>query len=516
MIERFYLKNFLSFKEADLEFQSGLVVFSGPSGSGKSILMDAILSSFGLASCDASLCESSAGWQIDENFGIENDEINVFKQLKKEKTRYFINNQSVSKKVIAKIASSHLRHLSLKDYSDFENGSLLEIIDNRIAKYDATLPALKRQLTESFQALQNSSKELAAIEDEQRRIVELKEFAAFEIEKIAGVDPKEGEYEELMQIKKELSKKEKVLQNIEKANAIFELEHTVSEALELLDEESAFFDDAMNELRSKLESASERFTALEEIDVEEVLDRLEALSELKRKYGSIEEALAYMQKKKEELAKYENIEFEKEALQKRVMELQKSVEKLSETLSKKREKELKSFQEELGSYAKELYLQKVSITMEKGGVTQNGHDVINIKLNQTPLTKVSTGEFNRLRLAVLVLKSEFLDKESGVLILDEIDANLSGEESMSVAKVLRKLAKKYQILVISHQPQLTSQGEQHFLVFKDEKGVSHVEELSMDRRIEEIARIVSGAEITQEALGFAKQLMKLKTTNENA
>ena len=84
MIERFYLKDFLSFKEVELEFDKGLVVFSGPSGSGKSILLESILSSFGLGNCDASLCESSVTWKIDED-GIENDEINVFKQLKKEK-----------------------------------------------------------------------------------------------------------------------------------------------------------------------------------------------------------------------------------------------------------------------------------------------------------------------------------------------------------------------------------------------------------------------------------------------
>ena len=510
MIERFYLKNFLSFKEVELELESGLVVFSGPSGSGKSILMDAILSSFGLTSCDAALCESSVGWEIAEEHGIESDEVNVFKQLKKEKTRYFINNQSVSKKTISKIASAHLRHLSLKDYSDFENDNLLDILDRRIAKYDSSLPSLKQELKESFSELQNASRELATIEEEQRRIVELKEFAAFEIEKIASVNPKEGEYEELMQIKKELSKKEKVLESIERANAIFDLEFAVSEALELLDEESAFFDDAMNELRSKLESASERFAALDEIDVEEVLDRLEALSELKRKYGSIEEALEYMEKKKEELEKYENIEFTKEELEKRVENLQKKVQELAKELSKKRAGELDAFAKELNSYAKQLYLQEVGVTLDKGGSGENGFDIVEIKLNATPLAKVSTGEFNRLRLAVLALKSEFLDQNSGVLILDEIDANLSGEESMSVAKVLRELAKKYQILVISHQPQLTSQGQQHFLVYKDKNGVSKVKELQQGERIDEIARIISGERVTKEALDFASELLKNK------
>lgn len=94
----------------------------------------------------------------------------------------------------------------------------------------------------------------------------------------------------------------------------------------------------------------------------------------------------------------------------------------------------------------------------------------------------------------------------GVLMLDEIDANLSGEESMSVAKVLRHLSRGYQIFVISHQPQLTSMGDQHFLVYKE--GDSSVRALSELERIEEIARIISGEGISDEAIGFARDLFE--------
>ena len=120
---------------------------------------------------------------------------------------------------------------------------------------------------------------------------------------------------------------------------------------------------------------------------------------------------------------------------------------------------------------------------------------------------VSTGEFNRLRLAILALKSEFMSKNGGILMLDEIDANLSGEESMSVAKVLKQLSKHFQIFVISHQPQLTSMGDQHFLVHKD-GDESLVSELKFKERVDEIARIISGNNITNEAKKFAKELLQ--------
>jgi DNA repair protein RecN (Recombination protein N) len=139
----------------------------------------------------------------------------------------------------------------------------------------------------------------------------------------------------------------------------------------------------------------------------------------------------------------------------------------------------------------------------------NGKDEIQIKLNNTQLQKVSTGEFNRLRLAILALKSKFMNKNGGILMLDEIDANLSGEESMSVAKVLKQLSKHFQIFVISHQPQLTSMGNQHFLVHK--KGDdSVVSELGYDDRINEIARIISGDSISIEAKKFAKELLHVE------
>ncbi|MDQ7061489.1 MAG: hypothetical protein Q9M43_10305 [Sulfurimonas sp.] len=137
---------------------------------------------------------------------------------------------------------------------------------------------------------------------------------SFEIKKIEDINPTISEDEELVKIKKELSKKEKVLENIEAANSIFEYEYKVSSALDSLEIESAFFDDAINELRAILDNAQDKFSALDDVDIEEVLNRIEELGELKTRYGSIEEAIAYKNKKKIELQKYENIEITKKDL----------------------------------------------------------------------------------------------------------------------------------------------------------------------------------------------------------
>lgn len=168
MIERFYLKEFLTFKEAELEFKPGLIVFTGPSGSGKSILMRSILASVGLDGVDASVCESSVSWQLnEEEYGIDNESTNIFRHVKKEKVNYFINNQRTSKSSMESISSSYLRHLSLKDYSDFDPASLLELLDERIA---LKFPEHRNRLQEhkaKFLEYKNLRDELKIIEDQE-------------------------------------------------------------------------------------------------------------------------------------------------------------------------------------------------------------------------------------------------------------------------------------------------------------------------------------------------------------
>ena len=508
MIERFYLKDYLSFKETELNLETGLIVFTGPSGSGKSILMNSILSSLGGASCEAALCESSVTWDINaDDIGIDNEEINIFKHIKKGNSRYFVNNQSLSKKAIGSVGAEYLRHLSLKDFSDFENENLLSILDDRVASKSKKIIKLKANYKNSYKEYMEVKKELLTIEEEEKKIVELKEFAAFEIKKIEDINPSKGEDEELLVIKKELSRKEKVLESLESAMEIFNHEHLVSSALDTLDVESSFFDDAMNELRAHFDTAQERFSALEDVDVEEVLNRIEEISGLKRRYGSVEEALTYKEKKKEELAKYENIEIAKSDLEAKYTKLSTLVENLALELSEYRAKALPAFESALNTYLNNLYLRDAEITLRRVDYGYFGCDELSIKLNATELSKISTGEFNRLRLAILALKSEFMSKNGGVLMLDEIDANLSGEESMSVAKVLRKLSKHFQIFVISHQPQLTSMGDQHFLIYKD-GSISKTKELNFDEKVDEIARIISGENISNEAKKFAHELLE--------
>ena len=504
MIEEFTLNNYLSFNSVKMQFQKGLIVFTGTSGSGKSILMQSILGLFGLEDPQAKSCEAIVNYPIGSDL-IEKDDIYIYKQIKKEKVRYFINEQSISKKGIKTLSSNFIRHLSNKDYSDFEQSELLNLLDLYIDKKNKIHLENIRSFSIALQSYNEYQKKLKLLLEEQKRVVELKEFMRFEIQKINKINPILNEDDDLMDIKRQLSKKEKTKNLLMDANIIFEYEHKVSSILVNLDIDSSFFDDAFNQLRFHLEEAQHNLNDLDDINIEEVLNRIEALSDLKRRYGSIEEALAYKKEKEKDLKNYDNIDQNKEIYDQKIQTLKIELKNLADIIHQERIKVLPILEKKLNQYLKSLYLRGASLSLRVVNYNTYGQDFLDLELNDTALNKISSGEFNRLRLALLVLKSE-TSQQSGILFLDEIDANLSGEESMSVAKVLKLLSKKYQIFSISHQPQLTSTADQHFLVSRDKN--SSVKEIFNESRMKEVARMISGDIITTQAIEFAKQLLK--------
>lgn len=509
MINRVYIKNCLSFKEVNLEFQKGLNIFSGPSGAGKSILMQEILALFAFNEVKSELSElefSNSSFE-DEAYGIELGEDLIIKNIKKEKARYFLNNQSISKKNLQNISFKLIKQLNLKDTSDFESQKIIEFLDRLSTKNSLEFQRVKDSFDSKFKEFSNIRKELEKLYEDEKKIEDLKEFARFEIAKIEEIDPKEDEYEKLNSIKKSLAKKEKIEKAINKASAIFELNSSVNDLLELLEVDSTFFDETMNELNNIFEKSNDSLSELEDINIEEVLNRIEKISALQKRFGSIKEALEYKDEKKAELEAYMNISFSKTKLEKDYLVLEEDIKQLAKELSSFRKESLFLLEEKINYYLKFLYLSNVTLELKEKNLDALGIDEFYLELNQVSIDTISSGEYNRLRLALLSAISEFDIGENGVLFLDEIDANLSGKESDAISKVLISLSKNYQIFAISHQPQLTSSANQHFLVDKKD-GISIVKLLNNNDKIIEIARMISGENVTNEAIKFAKNLLK--------
>ena len=509
MIRRVYLKDCLSFNEVDLEFKNGLNIFTGPSGAGKSILMQAILSLFALADVKAKLGEVELDNLKfdDESYDINSDDDIVIKSIKKDKVRYFLNNQSISKKNLNEFSKKLIKHLNLKDTSEFDSLKLIDFLDKLTSKNKKEFKELKDTFDNLYIEFQIIKKELKKILEDENKLEDLKEFAKFEISKIEQINPSIDEYEELNLIKKRLSKKEKIEIAIKKASGIMEFNHYVTSALELMEVNSSFFDEAMNELNNVFEKFNDSLYELEDINIENVLDRIEKLSALQKRFGSIEECLKYKEQKKIELESYENIFFQKEKLEKRYKIINEKLLELSQEISQYRKETSLILEDKINEYLKFLYLSNAKILFEEKELDSCGIDNILFELNGVTLETISSGEYNRLRLALLTSMSEFDIVDNGILFLDEIDANLSGKESDAISKVLIKLSNSYQIFAISHQPQLTSSANQHFLVDK-QNGNSKVILLNNKERINEIARMISGENITNEAIEFAKNLLK--------
>ncbi len=506
MIERLYIKELLSFDEVELEFHKGLVVFTGPSGAGKSVLMSAILSSFGYSVLsNARLCEvlvKKPKSLNSQSYELE-DEITL-KMIKKEKLRCFIDGQNISKKALKDIFSPYVQYLSVRDKSVFESNTLISMLDSSLSAKDKSFKKLLKEYKKRYQNYKDKLEELNKIKDNEAKLAELIEFATYEVDKIEKIDPKLGEDEELMQIKRQLSHMDKIKESLFIAMDIFSAEGAVEDVYRLLEKDASHFTDALNQVRADFEETELLTSELEEMNVEEVLDRLSDITSLQQRYGSIEEALQYKDMKKKELEGYKNIEQDKSMLESFLNMEYMELSTLARQLSNYRKKEAKELEEVLEGYLFTLKLSHLSFIFEIKSLDNNGFDILDIRLGGSVASTLSGGEFNRVRLALMVSTIQE-NKNEGVLILDEIDANVSGDESIAIANMITKLSKVYQIFAISHQPHLSAKADQHIVITKD-NNFSNVLELSNKGRVDEISRIIAGENPTNEAIEFAKKL----------
>ena len=507
MIERLYLRELVTFDEVELEFDKGLVVLTGPSGAGKSVLMSAILSSFGYTTQGAaSLCEVN----LAKPTGLKSDAYELeddltIKTLKKEKLRYFIEGQNISKKALAELFSPYVKYLSVRDKGGFDSESLLKMIDSSLVAKDKNYKKSLKEYKKRYANYRAKATQLAKIKEDEAKLAERIEFASYEIEKIERINPQPNEEEELLKVKQQLSRIDKIKEAMSSASEIFSSESSVEEVYRLLEKDTSAFSEMMNQLRADFEDTEILADELEEVNVEEVLDRLSDLSTLKNRYGSIEEALAYKEAKKEELAGYQNIEQDKSMLESFLALEFSELSIIGSRLSQSRQQEALVLESLLREYLETLKLPALSFVFESISLDERGIDRVEVTLGSSKMATLSGGEFNRVRLALMAASIHDRSQSQGVLILDEIDANVSGDESIAIATMIAKLSSVYQIFAISHQPHLSAQADQHIVVTKEEM-LSKVEILNDEGRVQEIARIIGGENPTLQAVEFAKKL----------
>ena len=561
MLLELRVENYAVIDNVAVDFASGLNLLTGETGAGKSILIDALALLLGdQASADAVRhgtdkavisavfeTESKALDAVLEENGLDADEAQLI--LRREiaaggKGRVFVNNQPATVATLKQLAP-HLAviHAQNEAVLAFDAASRLALLDS-FAASDLSPAA------EAFAAWNAIRNRIADLERDEQDRVRLMDLWSFQRKEIASANLRAGEDERLEAEKRVLANSERILSNAMGAyDALYEgnvsassLIRSASRQLEELARIDEKFRDSLAQLdaaRITVEDIGQTLRDYAE-DIEaspdrlaEVEDRLAALDRLKRKYGpALEEVIGLGSELERKLNEMENKD---EVLRKLRAELAKAAERYLETartLSRHRYEAARKLERQVESEINELAMKarfKVEVggSDEEGNWSSRGFDSVQYLISANPGEPLgpveeiaSGGELSRVMLALKTTieagmsgRSRGHSKGAGqrTLVFDEIDAGIGGRAAEAVGKKLKQLAITKQVLCVTHLPQIASFADQHFLIEKKESGgrtKTSVRPLDAAERTKELARMISGAKVTDTSIKHAEEMLK--------
>ncbi len=553
MLQLLHIENIAVIERADIELEDGLTVLSGETGAGKSIVIDSIGAILGRrVSRDLVRAGAQKGFVsavftdlsdglitlLDELAltGDEPDTLHLQRQITADgKSTCRVNMKPVSVSVLRQLAPY------LIDIHGQNDGQKLLDEQHHIDYLDgyAGLDDLLAQYRPKYQALLALRREITALETgEQERLqrIDMLSFHKEEIEQ-AALQPEEDET--LAQRKAYFDHAGKIAGALEQARLALNGDDEVGGACALLDQAAAALAglhevseafDAMAEqaeevrllaadLRDSVTSRSENldFSSAEREWVEQ---RLDLIYRLKQKYGgTLEEIAAYYERITAELETLADSDNRREELREQYRAELAEAKRLAGQISEKRRKAAARLEKEIVHELSELDMDKVKmrIAVHTGAkLASHGFDTVTFEISvnpgepEKPLSKVASGgELSRIMLA---LKNVLTAGEDvGMLIFDEIDTGVSGHAAQQIARKLSAIAKKKQTLCVTHLPQIAAMGDHHLRIAKSvREGRSYTDVRPMDRaqRIDEIARLLSGEQISDAARRNAEELLE--------
>jgi DNA repair protein RecN len=552
MLRELRLNNLAIIKNLDLEFNDKFIALTGETGAGKSIILNGISLLIGERSHTDMIRNGAQGlfaegvFELNENqkkrldelgFEIEDDELII--------TRYFDRNAK-SKITVngSRMTLSRLKELMVNiiDLVGQHEHQFLLNSDYHLHLLDRFLDdegkMLSKKIRESVNKIKKLNLQIGNIEEEKSKIAEKKDILEFQLNEINSLELKENEDNELEEEYKILFNAGKISEKLEETSQFLkEGEFSILTALGRAKrnlEQLSGLSESYSELYDKIESvlyeveeisySVDNFVGDVEIDdkkLEKIVERIDNINKLKLKYGStITEILKYRDKIEKDLSLVNFESEELENLKKEKSELVGQYFQDSERLSEIREKISENLQNTVDVQLDDLNMEnakfKVEITKTQE-ITIYGIDnaefMIAANVGETfkPLAKIASGgEISRIMLA---LKTVFSAVDNiSVLIFDEIDTGISGETVRRVAEKLRELSKNTQIICVTHSPQIAGKAQQQFFIKKEIENnftETKVHELNTEERIREIARIISGDNITEASINHAKEIMGL-------
>ena len=553
MLRNLHIKNLALIREVDVDFSDGLNIMTGETGAGKSIIVDSIgMALGGRAQRDMSRGSSGPGlvelvFEITDEavagvlreHGIEPEDgvILVSRKIAEGRSQCRINGESRTSAEVREIAGLLIDiHGQSEHQKLLRPDSQLELLDtfgrDEIAAARETVAADYKTWTGIKRALGGA--ELTS-EERARRA----SFLEYEIGEIEGADLTEGEDEEIERRYKKLVNAKKIAETVENVHEATGYDapdsagEVIGRALKKLEGVSEFDDelhnfyDSLSEIDSLLNDFNRGIAgyagdlAFEAESFEETEERLNVINRLKAKYGrTVTEVLESLREKKQELMKLEDYEANRERLLREYASARERLQKSSAVLTSLRKKYAAVFVEAASKEFRDLNFARADFGIEFrecGSFSANGCDSIEFTIATNPgdprkplRNVVSGGELSRLMLGI---RTMFADVDAtDTIIFDEVDTGISGRTAQMAAEKMARVARHHQVLCITHLPHIAAMADTHYGITKeltDQEAITNIEALSREESVDELARLIGGASITDNTRASAGEMKEM-------
>ncbi len=557
MLKSFEVKDYALIEHISVEFGNGLNIITGETGAGKSILVDAMGLLLGERASTEVIRKGAAKSVVEGIFNVkENKKIQILLEeneiefhseliLRREislkgSNRCFANDTPVSLSLI-----KELGNLLVDLHGQHEHQSLLRT-ETHIDYLDefGDYPDLLIKYKATYNDLLKAERELKLLMEREKKLNEKKEIFSFQIKEIDAVAPEEGEEAKIIDELKILENSEILAELTDQIyQLLYDSENSIHDSVvkvqshlnKLIEIDKSFLESSneaetvialVNDISSFVQSYKSKVDLNPEL-VEQLRDRLGAISLIKKKYGgTVKSVLEHRNKIGEEFALAENFAENIAELNLKSKELQRKAEEVAKLISQKRKQVSVKVKKGIESSLKELGIPQPEFKADiendfyedkRLKLTVDGIDRVEFYISTNPgedpkpLAKVASGgEISRIMLS---LKSVLAKRDKlPLLIFDEIDVGVSGKIAQKVGNTLKELSKHHQIITITHLPQIASHAKIHYVIEKTpnkDRVVSSIKKLNNDEQVIEVAKLISGEKITDKSISTAQELLGL-------
>ena len=553
MLLEISIKNFAIIEAISLNFEKGMTVLTGETGAGKSIIIDAMNMMLGARATTDVIRHGAPKAEIEGLFSIENnqalqelfdgqglllgDEIIIRREiLQNGRSVSRVNGQMVNLSVLRSIGQHLVDIHGQHDQEELMRPQLhIQMLDEF---GDTAFLELKQAYQTNFEAYRNMRKQLLDVkknQEEHKTRIEMLEFQMVEIES-ASLKP--GEDIKLNQERDKLLNHKHIADTLTNAYTMLDNEEFSSlanvrsamndmESLEDYDVEYRELSTSLSESYYVLEDVTKRLEdIIEDLDFDgnrlmQIESRLDLIHAITRKYGgNVDDVLLYFAKITEEYNLLTGNNLSSDDMEAELKKLEVSLVDLASQLSSARHKLAKQLEIEIQQELKDLYMDKAQFQVQftNAKFSREGNETVEFYISTNPgedfkpLVKVASGgELSRLMLAI---KSAFSRKEGKTsIVFDEVDTGVSGRVAQAIAQKIYKIGQHGQVLAISHLPQVIAIADYQFFIEKisdEHSTVSTVRLLTLEERVEEVAKMLAGENVTDAALTQARELLQSK------